>query len=46
INIYQHIEDLKNSLTIESLNEDLNLKKEIMQILRDNNIVFSRVWMI
>ncbi|EAL6537731.1 3-hydroxyacyl-CoA dehydrogenase, partial [Campylobacter jejuni] len=24
----------------------LNLKKEIMQILRDNNIVFSRVWMI
>ncbi|EAJ5907577.1 3-hydroxyacyl-CoA dehydrogenase, partial [Campylobacter jejuni] len=23
-----------------------NLKKEIMQILRDNNIVFSRVWMI
>ncbi len=33
INIYQHIEDLKNSLTIESLNEDLNLKKEIMQIL-------------
>ncbi|EAK8782726.1 hypothetical protein E7P51_08205 [Campylobacter coli] len=40
INIYQHIEDLKNSLTIESLNEDLNLKKEIMQILRDNNIVF------
>ncbi|EOB3783326.1 3-hydroxyacyl-CoA dehydrogenase NAD-binding domain-containing protein [Campylobacter jejuni] len=42
INIYQHIEDLKNSLTIESLNEDLNLKKEIMQILRDNNnIVFS-----
>ncbi|EAL8415737.1 3-hydroxyacyl-CoA dehydrogenase, partial [Campylobacter jejuni] len=28
------------------LNEDLNLKKEIMQILRDNNIVFSRVWMI
>ncbi|EAH8169725.1 3-hydroxyacyl-CoA dehydrogenase, partial [Campylobacter jejuni] len=22
------------------------LKKEIMQILRDNNIVFSRVWMI
>ncbi|EJP6947097.1 TPA: 3-hydroxyacyl-CoA dehydrogenase, partial [Campylobacter jejuni] len=29
-----------NSLTIESLNEDLNLKKEIMQILRDNNIVF------
>ncbi|EAJ4372677.1 3-hydroxyacyl-CoA dehydrogenase, partial [Campylobacter jejuni] len=21
-------------------------KKEIMQILRDNNIVFSRVWMI
>ncbi|EEU7412973.1 3-hydroxyacyl-CoA dehydrogenase, partial [Campylobacter jejuni] len=25
---------------------DLNLKKEIMQILRDNNIVFSRVWMI
>ncbi|ECL0228998.1 3-hydroxyacyl-CoA dehydrogenase, partial [Campylobacter jejuni] len=37
---------LKNSLTIESLNEDLNLKKEIMQILRDNNIVFSRVWMI
>ncbi|HED6092216.1 TPA: 3-hydroxyacyl-CoA dehydrogenase, partial [Campylobacter jejuni] len=46
INICQHIEDLKNSLTIESLNEDLNLKKEIMQILRDNNIVFSRVWMI
>ncbi|EAI3303438.1 3-hydroxyacyl-CoA dehydrogenase, partial [Campylobacter jejuni] len=45
INICQHIEDLKNSLTIESLNEDLNLKKEIMQILRDNNIVFSRVWM-
>ncbi|EAI3980438.1 3-hydroxyacyl-CoA dehydrogenase [Campylobacter jejuni] len=42
INIYQHIEDLKNSLTIESLNEDLNLKKEIIQILRDNNnIVFS-----
>ncbi|EFO5886776.1 hypothetical protein HNT78_001815, partial [Campylobacter coli] len=41
INIYQHIEDLKNSLTIESLNEDLNLKKEIMQILGDNNIVFS-----
>lgn len=26
INICQHIEDLKNSLTIESLNEDLNLK--------------------
>ncbi|ECK5263574.1 3-hydroxyacyl-CoA dehydrogenase, partial [Campylobacter coli] len=21
-------------------------KKEIMQILRDNNIVFSRIWMI
>ncbi|WP_225899381.1 3-hydroxyacyl-CoA dehydrogenase NAD-binding domain-containing protein [Campylobacter coli] len=29
-------------MTIESLNEDLNLKKEIIQILRDNNnIVFS-----
>ncbi|MFK0464411.1 hypothetical protein ACISOT_06615, partial [Campylobacter jejuni] len=42
ININKHIEDLKNSLNIENLNEYLNLKKEIMQIIRDNNnIVFS-----
>lgn len=33
INIYQHIEDLKNSLTIESLNEDLNLKKKSCKFL-------------
>ncbi|HDZ4980856.1 TPA: 3-hydroxyacyl-CoA dehydrogenase [Campylobacter jejuni] len=33
INIYQHIEDLKNSLTIESLNKDLNLKKKSYKFL-------------
>ncbi|HEH4501814.1 TPA: 3-hydroxyacyl-CoA dehydrogenase, partial [Campylobacter coli] len=40
INIYQHIEDLKNSLTIESLNEDLNLKKKSCKFLEIIIIVF------
>lgn len=40
---YKQIEDFKDSLIIESLNEDLVLKKEIIENLKKKAIQFSQI---